>query len=622
MSKTKEQCEVFVRHPSMNPVSKEYFDFDSPEYKEWASACDIASWCSLNQQECDRRFRLNGFCAAFQKDDSIDPMTKKSLKDTDKKKIRSICGFTEPAKTAPKLQDFSCQVPGANPNCITRQVDAANIESINEWIEAQRRYIEGLSAADKEVIAFYETVGMYEWNAVLRDVSKFCDSRWSTINEGYGDMISKAQRLYNIIMDAPRTPGMFLFRGERVKETDSWELPYDKKNSERLGFTSASFAITEAARFAAGGSWTGTKYVQTPPSERRVIAIRMPAGTPALFVGVRPGNTFDSRLEVVLPPHILEAMPGHRMTIETPEKPVPGATVVGVQYATVDVKTFVFANPLKLDLPDKFNGPSISELIQEFLDFAKKNNLANSDPRFQWVVKGGLGINTLLEHKYRMKNLMPSLDLDIGIFYNSTKVVAAEAQNFANKIGTDLNTFENAVFSKYKISPTRFFNKGPVQIGPSKVLFQIFYSLCGSPTMFEGVIDVVIDGQPVDFDTSKIETTVTDYFGLPIKTAKGYLEEVKDLLKRAIYLGQEGALPGQPGKTYGDRNPISGTQKEKGLKALDRATLLCKADVAGRTVHDYLNMCTILAEKVILGDTLQKSPADLETLFRHVNALD
>jgi hypothetical protein len=115
---------------------------------------------------------------------------------------------------------------------------------------------------------------------------------------------------------------------------------------------------------------------------------------------------------------------------------------------------------------------------------------------------------------------------------------------------------------------------------------------------------------------------VTDFFGLPVKTAQGYLEEVKDLLKRSIYLGQEGARPGQPGHTYGRRNPISGLQKEKGLKALDRATLLCKADSAGRTVGDYVNMCQILAEKVFLGDTLKKSEADLEKLFRDATALD
>jgi hypothetical protein len=616
---TPNQCFTFRHIPSMNPVSKEYFDFESAEYKGWALDCDIKSECGRNNEECKKRFRLNGFCPAFEKNPFKNPMTLESLTDATRNELRSICGFAAPAKLAPpSLQDFLCNVPGANPNCITRQVDNATLESIRQWMTAQQRYIEALSLEDKKLIEFYETSDMYEWNAVLRDGKKFCNSSLSRKREAYGDMIGKAQRLYNLIMDAPRTPDMFLFRGERVKVLDSWDLSYDKINTERPGFTSASLAITEAAKFASG-IWTGSGYQQVDPSERRVLAIRCPVGTPALCIAFRQSNTFDERLEVVLPPHILEALPGLQMKIDTP-KTRHGAGIYGVQYAKTDVKTFVFAKPLKIDFPDNFNGPSISQLIEEFVDFAKKHNLTN-DPMFQWVVKGGFGINTLLEHKYKMKNLVPSLDLDIGIYYDSNNVTLTTAQAFVTLLVSQLKAFTKDVCKKYKIDATKFRINGPSSVGVNAKLYSILYSLCGD-TNHEGLIDVAIEGVAGGFDVSKIDKQVTDFFGLPVKTAQGYLEEVKDLLKRSIYLGQQGARPGQPGYTYGRRNPISGLQKEKGLKALDRATLLCKADSAGRTVGDYVKMCQILAEKVVLGDTLKKSEADLEKLFRDATALD
>lgn len=639
-------CSNFIQKPNFNPETKKKFNLNDIQdinlKNEWVRDCNISRTFTVNQIN-------NGitdeYCDLFLKNPTVHPILSTVNTPDQINDLHKICGFSS-AETSGEdniidfnslnLQQISpCFNPpnGSAPDCLSWQPNNIG-QNIEFWLEAQWKYFQSLSSEDKELINFYETGEMFKWNRILRGIDNPCKGKeisqnWQNIRmpDGTFQMVNiggktpetlaiEFQRFYNLILKAPRTPRMYVFKGEVEKPLDDFNVPYNKlpsnKNSGvplvfKNGFISTTLDLNQAKRFSSI-RWNATlgMYVyDVEATSRKVWMFEIPEGTPSMFISFRQPNPnappiYDSRLEIVLLPNICKLIGKLRQPVITP---FVGANMnIPNSEAQTDVyKLDYIANAPLQYFPKGLQTVSEEIIISQFISyFQSYQPQFTSNGSFSYVVKGGFGINKLLHHKYKLTNLQPSIDLDLAVYYDSSLFINNEItiQNYISNqiIGSRTPLFSTGLLTQFVDFICNEYNmdRSKFEITQRRLrshyhVVQLKYSVCGTRVWaLEPLIDITFIGKPnlILRDEFQLDTDVSNFIGLPIKTTASYLKEVRDLLRRTL-------VPGQEPSTYNQRNPIVGQAPIKGKKALERGEQLCSVS-SGINDQKLKDMCYIL----------------------------
>ena len=585
-----DDCKKFYKLPYRNPKDESDFNLESKEYQDWKNSCKLAY---------DKKLISPPYCKQFFKNPSINPITTKPMQN-EFIDFYQTCGYN----SFDVLTDFSpYDVSGNfNINC-TGYFDGLTFN----WIQAQAAYQKTLSEEDNRLIFKYSSPTAFQWNNMLRG-SNACDIG---SNESVETIQNEIIKFYNIIMKAPKTPDMIVYRGEIRKKFDTFFEPFsNNKQVARFGFISTTICQNQAIQYAIK-KFSSAGYIDIDDTKEipSLSKIFLPQGTPALFMFRQNiennmfkfdldqvGNGYDERMEIVLPPHIL------KFETEVKEDGYDFSKFTFLAVEPIDI--FKFDVVKKQEAMIKHIVKYLREGFYKTENFDHSTYVVQRKLPFNWIVKGGYGINKLLEHRYKMKNLNPTNDLDIALYF--------ENPNLFKKFLTDFEKFMNKLCEKFEPRLKLYITNENLKFG-NWVLFQIKYAICIEQKQklvdndFTDLVDIKVELGDL-FNTKFIDNDLSGYLGMPIKNIEGYLQETQDLLKRAIHKKNKSGLALDE-KTYKDRNPIIGKRKEKGIKALVRAKDLCSVDKYGRNLEAYKNMCRILEENQ-LNDLLYKNKAE------------
>lgn len=644
-----QNCQDFRNLPSRNPQTKEDFDLINgrAQFEFYKNNC----LPPLTNQEIIDKYD-DKFCNAFfssldNNGNFIEPWSGIQNLTGAYENVSNICGFREPEQNTTPSQTVNCNIGGRN-DCLTFQPED-NRTQIASWIEAQHRYINNLHIDDIRLITSYESMDSFRWNNVLRGIGNACSTgNYETIEQ----FEEKFQRFYNLILKAPRTPHMYAYRGIRVKEFDFFNKEQDDKIVENKGFTSLSINMNQAAFYAYNNKTnniTGSNWAFDPNlNNGKIIGLELPLGTPALFVSSRPVgdhrinplpyNYIEGKYELVLLPHVEKYIFEDRnlnIDLTVPNNPHP------LNLTTIYRYKYMSSVPLNTYFPKGINTIPSYAIIDDFITYCKNysgaNQFNNGGILYTAVIKGGFGINKLLNHRYKAINLNPTGDLDIEVccndqvsFNNKRQEVINLLNDFVNSIQLRFPTFDNTR-NRLIVSDERSI------IPNTKNVISIGFSQCGKEMdasgnfILENIIDITVSINQALFVTLNypgtraqiLDNELSNHLGIPIKNITSYLEELKDLLRRTIYRVDQ--------RTRDGRNPYVGANRNKGKKTIERAKTLCSIDSGVRNISSLREMCSILSRfsmKQILPrvndirDQTQMNNAALQLEARFGNSLN
>ena len=208
----------------------------------------------------------------------------------------------------------------------------------------------------------------------------------------------------------------------------------------------------------------------------------------------------------------------------------------------------------------------------ELMGFVQNNN---SKPLMRAFVPGGYGLRMLFEHKYKKKTLLKPGDLDITLsIYDSTLSATQCKSHILNKCKEFIHSRPNS--HNYHISAWDF----PPVYNP--LLKMKRFSLISITYKGDEFVDMAITDREIKAE--EIDKSVSSKCNLPIKHDDGYLFEYFQI----IYMEN---VPGVDHYCYLKRNPVTGKFSCKGVKDIDRVTLLCKLSksVKYKTYCDLVN---------------------------------
>lgn len=617
-----QNCQDFRDLPSRNPQTKEDFDLTNnrAQFDFYKNNC----LPPLTTQEIINKYD-DKFCAAFfssidNSGNFIEPWSGMQNPTGGFETVSKICGFREPEQRNFTLNtQINCNTGGIN-DCISFQ-PVNNRMEIGAWLDAQHRYIENLHDDDRRLITAYESMDSFRWNNVLRGIGKPCDRQ---NNETPDQFSEKFQRFYNLILRAPKTPRMYAYRGIRVNQFDFFNKDQDDKIVERKGFTSLSININASAFYA---FYINTGNVLNPwvfdpnLNNGQINVLEIPLGTPALFVSSRAGNQIEAKYELVLLPHTVKFV-SVDTSISIPlvmnhNNPLNLTRIYKYKYMS--------SIPLNTYFPKGIDTIPSESIINDFITYCKNYSGANQffagGILYPSVIKGGFGINKLLNHRYKAINLNPTGDLDIEVYSNNlvsfnTKIV--EIQNL-------LNNFVGSIQTRFPaFNPVNRLNvQNRTLVANSKILLSLQFTPCddkrdaSNNRIIENIIDIKINLDNILFVRLTDPVTIPQILdidlsndqGIPIKNVTAYLEELKDLLRRTIVNGADPI-------TRNSRNPYLPdiNRRNKGKKTIERAKTLCSIDSRPRNNGNLREMCKILSRlsmREILPPPVSTNIADL-----------
>ena len=445
-------------------------------------------------------------CYSFLKNDTINPKDQKPLTKEQKIEFIKLCGFSRVRDNDISTLDLQCKTileNYKNDKCITTQIQGS-LDNINLWFISQINYLKNIN--NISLIDFYEKAGFYEWNSILRGLKDPCYDL--TYNKGKKQSSFKVEfeQFYQLITKAPQCPNMIVYRGETYDDFDTFNLPYSNDGKiENKGFTSTSLNKIEALKYSLYKMVNGNQEIN---KDKKVIyQIELPAGTPALFISLRKYPSIDDRLEIVLPPHILRYV----KDIE----PIQYSSSQD-KFSSVIVKRFKVETILPFNFVIKGINNTFSEeiIINEVFQRLKQDNIT-------WEVNGIYGLNLLLKHRYKMKNLIPVNTLYLKGYYYKLKDKLNE--HYDANMFIKINELLKEIMKKYNIE-NRF--KQTTESGSGRIKYIVNYEVC--PNMIEDVIK--IDYLEDYYHKSMVDNELYKKLNLPIKTALGYIEEIKNVL--------------------------------------------------------------------------------------------
>ena len=218
---------------------------------------------------------------------------------------------------------------------------------------------------------------------------------------------------------------------------------------------------------------------------------------------------------------------------------------------------------------------------EELMGFIRK---PNKKPLMRAFVPGGYGLRMLFEHKYNKTGLIKPGDLDITISINDSKLSSTECKlHLINKCRKFINSRHDG--HNYRMTVMNF----PSDYNP--LLKMRRFSLISLTYKNDEFVDLVVTDRAIP--TTEIDKQVSEKCDLPIKLPEGYLFEYFQI----IYMEN---VPGVDHYCYLKRNPVTGKFSCKGVKDIDRATVLCQLASSKK----YEKYCDIV--KQVNGDKLKK----------------
>jgi hypothetical protein len=203
---------------------------------------------------------------------------------------------------------------------------------------------------------------------------------------------------------------------------------------------------------------------------------------------------------------------------------------------------------------------------------ASRKTKSNTD--FKAVIAGGYGLQTLLETKLGLYGKVHTGDCDITITSFRTKQSLYDTYKyFIKKVAEFIHTQDNPQFFKVHI----------VDQANQYVQVMNYHKFAVIMIKFKGYDFVDIDFTDMKLTMDMIDKKNSLKAGLPLKTLESYLTELITM----IYL--ENVSTVYP-EAYYRRNPLVGTYKEKGIKDLQRAKLVCSLTRSKK----YVKYCGII----------------------------
>ena len=218
---------------------------------------------------------------------------------------------------------------------------------------------------------------------------------------------------------------------------------------------------------------------------------------------------------------------------------------------------------------------------EELMGFVRK---PNKKPLMRAFVPGGYGLRMLLEHKYNKTGVIKPGDLDITISINDSKLSQSECKiHLIDKCKKFINSRADSY--NYRMTVMNF----PPDYNP--LLKMRRFSLISLTYKNDEFVDLVVTDRDIPY--TEIDKTVSEKCDLPIKKSDGYLFEYFQI----IYMEN---VPGVDHYCYLKRNPVTGKFSCKGVKDIDRVTVLCNLAKSGK----YEKYCNIV--KQVDGEKLKK----------------
>lgn len=603
--KEEEKCLHFFANPSIDPETKETISVEGDRYKRLAKECNIP----VSVQTI-----TDTHCKSFLADPLRNSLTGNPITSEEVQIFYQKCGFptrvssveenifqtsiipsdkcADVFNSGDKSNELTDEpITGFQPTCITYKFTDLYWKNVRMWMASQYMYISRLSPEDKEILFSYNAGKSFDYNRVMRkDGPSVCDAK-SLKEFDVSNIIHYLERLYVIIRNAPPCPRLLVFRGEHLKQNPASNYLIRTPNYENKGFVSTTLDANIAAYYA---SQKGKGAVK----DHALLQIEIPSGTPAIFIAGQHYPALDYRVEIVFLPSLFEfkgIVEKAGGAIQTGFPPRLANNVHPGLYCF----RYKQEIPLEYKLVDK--KPTPSQIIEVFCSFFKDNNL-NKYKEYKWAVKGGYGINKLLEIKYGMTNLIPTYDLDIGVFFLSTKFKDEQILNF---IRPKVKQFIEYARQRLKLEEDELYSRE--HIINNVPVIAIKYRYCTNRE--EGIIDIGITGKADESQLPIIDKDVSSRVGVPIQTVEGYFKELKDVIIRENIKSLDPS-------TYRRRNL---KQNEKGRKTVKRSQMLCKAEIdkVGRTPKDYETMCNMLLQ-LNVRTLYHSDESQLQELFTHM----
>lgn len=587
-----QKCTKFLLAPLNDPNTNQPLNIKDKQYLELVNECQLETSVDTITTE---------HCNFFLKDPSTNSISNQPITKEELRIFHQKCGFPasdssqQPSLYQTEQPSGSCdllnegdkegeifqekiQVVGSINPCKLIKVDNSQIpnywKNIRLWMIAQLIYIKRLTPDEQNILFLYSQGDSFKYNQMMRKQITVCQA------DNLNDYANNLSLTYKLIMNAPKTPRMLVFRGENINISNNY-LINQGKEYKNYGFVSTSL---DSARTLAYGSF--------------LLQIEIPSGTPGIFISFRDNLNSDADIQLVLPPSVFE-FKGFLPKWGGPIDPTFSSSLN--EHPASYLFKWKQVLPLQYAIPDLSTRPTIEQLINLFADYFKKY-IFDTTSQYTWAIKGGYGINTLLKEKFNYTNLIPTTDLDVVVYYDTHSVSVSDKQDIIIDVKHDLQQFCDLIISKYHLNQNiLYFNQ--IQKSEDMYIFHIKYSYCDQRP--EDIIDIAITGINGGFPKDYIDQDISKKTGLPIKTTIGYYKELKDVLLREN-------IKGRDPDTYSTRNLQSNI---KGRKTIIRSNALCSVDKAGRTLEDYDRMCRLL-EHLDINTLIFAGQDKVDKLFR------
>ena len=449
-------------------------------------------------------------CSSFLKDTSVNPINKTPLTKEQQLEFINLCGFGRDKDITIETFMLKCKdiINSKFDSCMTRQ-EKGSLENIKLWFISQLNYLKKIRDEDDKLISFYEKSGMFEWNNVLRGILDPCNDIKDISNKDKtpNKFKEEFEVFYKIISQAPQTPNIIVYRGETYDDFDIFNTPYSKDGKiMNKGFLSTSLDMNQAVKYSLYKMVNGKQ--ENNKNKKTLLQIEIPAGTPALFIGLRKYPNIDVRFEIVLPPNILRY--------------IEDLNTISYPFGDGE-KQFINVKRFKVEtiLPSNFSVKGIYNTLTEDIIINEIFQRLKEDETI-WEVNGVYGMNLLLKHRYKLQNLIPVNTIYLKGYYKKKNKDDKNELIMTSKISEIINE----ILQKYNIPKTKII-KYIEDLG-NTLIYSIKYETC--PTLYEDVIKIEYTEDYIY--KSNVDIEIYNKIKLPIKTALGYSQEVQDILNK------------------------------------------------------------------------------------------
>ena len=229
------------------------------------------------------------------------------------------------------------------------------------------------------------------------------------------------------------------------------------------------------------------------------------------------------------------------------------------------------------------------------------NSITNNKSKYRAVVAGGYGLKTLLETKYDTYNKIKTGDLDITITsFPSRRDLKKTYKYFVEKVMR---------FVHSQARPTNFQVKLIDQANEYVPIFD-YHKYAVILITYKGneFVDIAFTDLKISLDMIDIPSSLKA--GIPLKTLDSYLYDLLTL----IYLANvSNVYP----YIYKKRNPVSGDNFEKGIKDIDRTSIVCDMNKSTK----YVQYCGLI-NRTSVEDLNKMTSEERDNFFKKLSSLN